>query len=292
MTAYISRLLHPANHAAGVRPRPRSRYEPDPGTSLDHGPIEIDHEWATEAEPGAGPRPREPRADYASTPAIGPATPHRLPTAPAEDAMPSTQRRQPNRQRPDGFPITNPVSADAPASLPDARFDIPAITPFSDTLSAGKNPDQPNAPSAVPVPTNPPSRPGEQTRPYPSPPRRDALAAIRQATARPPEQSTAAASFVASPEDPATRPAREVEPANRPRYPLPATPSQALRQQIVDAIVEPVRADPTEIIVHIDRIDVRAASNTQPPSAAPRQARAAPMSLDSYLRAQSRRRPG
>jgi hypothetical protein len=62
-----------------------------------------------------------------------------------------------------------------------------------------------------------------------------------------------------------------------------------LRQAIVDAITEPARADTTEVVVHIDRIDVRAPASSQSAPAATRRARAAPTSLESYLRAQSRR---
>jgi len=72
--------------------------------------------------------------------------------------------------------------------------------------------------------------------------------------------------------------------------PRPGTPA-GIRHAVASAVAEPVRAEPTEIVVHIDRLDVRSAAPSSTPTAAePRRARATPTSLDSYLRARSRSR--
>jgi hypothetical protein len=66
------------------------------------------------------------------------------------------------------------------------------------------------------------------------------------------------------------------------------TADAGLRQAIVDAIVEPATADTQEVNVYIDRIDVRSSSTNPPAPQQPRAPKAAPTSLDSYLRARSR----
>jgi hypothetical protein len=49
-----------------------------------------------------------------------------------------------------------------------------------------------------------------------------------------------------------------------------------------------VRVQGSEVVVNIDRIDVRAQAGTPTAAPEPRRARAAPTSLESYLRSKSR----
>jgi hypothetical protein len=71
-------------------------------------------------------------------------------------------------------------------------------------------------------------------------------------------------------------------------WPPAKSPDPAVRQNVVNAIAEPPAAHTTDIVVHIDRIDVRAPSTSAPPPE-PRRVGATPTSLDSYLRSRSRR---
>lgn len=288
MTAYVSRLLRRADRQTGIRPRPRSRYEPDPGTYLDHGPIEADREWS------------EQRADPPLPPVIERAiadVPRALPAAPAEGAIPAAKPRQLNREPPETSQPQAQVGAGAPVLAPNVpsldATPLPDAAPLlADSPTDWKVPDptdrideSPNANGA----SNPSPRIEEQVQAHSRHTMPEHVEAIRRAA--PQVSQTSSASPLPDPATDEPR-QREAVPAGRPRYSPRATPNPALRQRIVDALVEPVRADPTEVVVHIDRIDVRAAPSSQPPPAAPPRARAAPMSLESYLRTQSRRRPG
>jgi hypothetical protein len=297
MTAYVSRLLRGADRSAGIHPRPRSRYEPDPGTYFDPGPIEVDDERQTEfggtrdtpveldaAAPRTPGRAREPRTDYppqVNRPVIAD-PPTAAPAAPAGVAASGTPR-PPNRpQNEDSRPHV-PDRTDALTSLTDHQFAAPrtshAASPVAD----------PAAQPATPEPTAPPEGTGATI----PPPLRD-HEPIREMDRHADQTPLPATSFAAPRTDPVTGASRQrdAEQATKPRYSSAAMPDPTLRQRIVDAVIEPVRADPTEVVVHIDRIDVRAAASSQPPPATPRHPRAAPTSLESYLRAQSRRRSG
>jgi hypothetical protein len=83
------------------------------------------------------------------------------------------------------------------------------------------------------------------------------------------------------------------EPTRSTRQPAPAAkfPDPLVRQAIVDAIVEPAASQTSEVVVHIDRIDVHAHTGTAPSPPEPRRVRAAPTSLESYLRSRSRGGP-
>ncbi len=342
MTAYISRLLRRADRSAGIHPRPQSRYEPDPGTYFDPGPIEVDHEWQTgiggtagapeefdSAAPSTHGRAREPRTDYppqVNRPVIAD-PPTAAPAAPAEDTAAGTPR-PPNRQqnkhsRPHvpehaASPVADPAAQLAtpePTAPPAAPAEVAASgTPRppnrrqnklsrphvpEHAASPGADPaDQLETPETTTTPettgaTIPPSRIADGARPRPRQPLPDDEP-LREMDRHVGQTPLPATSFAAPRTDPPTGASRQrdVEQAAGPRYSPAAMPDPALRQRIVDAVIEPVRADPTEVVVHIDRIDVRAGASSQPPPAAPRHPRAAPMSLESYLRAQSRRRSG
>jgi hypothetical protein len=70
--------------------------------------------------------------------------------------------------------------------------------------------------------------------------------------------------------------------------PIIKSPDPVVRQTIINAITEPTHEQSTEVVVHIDRIDVHAPTSSPPPPVELRRARAAPTSLQAYLRSQSR----
>jgi hypothetical protein len=292
MTAYLTRLLSTASRPVGIQPRPRSRFEPE-----------------SEPFPGGGP-----------TPSVG--TFDEIPGDP-----PSAGR---DRTHPAGAPLNHPNAApntadavgittshEAETRRPSARFtvttpDSPTVAPHSPTaarrgprvvagteLAHGSRPDAASGVGAT-------SRPPREAA-LGSPPHDDLLGErVERAHPKPP--------YTAAPpdEDELSRPAlppiraadhvdavsldspsREAFAADLPDFhdkPLLGSPA-GIRHAVASAVAEPVRAEPTEIVVHIGRLDVRSsAPSTTPTAAEPRRSRATPTSLDSYLRARSRSR--
>jgi hypothetical protein len=307
MTAYVARLLPRQGTPAGIRPRPRSRYEPEPHTNLGRDP----REPSEEGEPADNLRG------------------HGEPSHDAQRAAPHTS---------DGDPkLTEPVTAQLISASRRQRATQPAPP------APGAHDDHPLNPTTNPrVATPDPERStrvarqvGEgSSQPHrdgptaddgasddwslpPRPPRNAALSVVDSGSATAPswpgassdpgrprpgpnaddDPFTAARGSAPSPTDPPPLANRADEtPVLRPD-PVYADQSygrhrgsldRALRQAIVNAVAEPVRVDTTEVSVHIDRIDVGTPASSAPPVAEPR-ARATPTSLDSYLRSRSRR---
>lgn len=322
MTAYISRLFSRAGPSAGIRPRPRSRYEPEPETYLGGGPVEIDWQYGEEelshdrtpkshahprhaADPaatleGAGEpglaqtfsvTARRPVAAVAAERTTAPAPPdqHRWNQLPnrdkTHDASPALRVEASVRTQPaEAVPAPPPSISHTPA-----RRVAPGDERRSDDVAVSVHPATP--PAAI-------VGPGQEQQSvhvrHPHARREPTLAAPGQES-QPPVASTRSAT---SPDRPVDLPAdtnvgvarrsATPEPIRAARSPRSNSPDPVVRQTIVDAIAEPARGETTEVVVHIDRIDVRTASSTAAPPPEPRRPRAAPTSLQSYLRARSR----
>jgi hypothetical protein len=312
MTAYIARLFTGPGPSTGIRKRPRSRYEPEPDAHLGRDPIGID-------APGSE---QEPLGDGA--PATSAERRHAATTVAAPGAAAPALSAEPADRQSDSVPAIAAIPAES--ATPPHRRDVgsplhdgdPRTTPHGDTPHADndfrRRPVEPAAASLPPKSVPATSR----TAPAPGDSRRSddlavsAHSAGPRATKSPPPRSDTAPqandaerhATVPRPETPPIRSANATGPANSavarhtptigpvradPASRPPAkSPDPAVRQTVVNAIAEPAAAHTTDIVVHIDRIDVRAPSTTTP-SAEPRRAGATPTSLDSYLRSRSRR---
>lgn len=334
MTAYVSRLFLRPGQSAGIRKRPRSRYEPEPETYLSRDPIEIDLEPGEEqlpadrtttihahrrhaVDPAATPEvPSESAPEQTFSALAGPtvaAVAPELTTPPARREQHDADQR-PNRGDPDDIAPAARIEASVRPQPGDA---MPASPPsISDTPAPRVAPGEDRRSDSVAVPVHsaiPPAaieEPGQEQSPHVRHARPHAL---RQPTPAAPEPRVPEAPRPDSepyapfsrPETSKTQPADTPaqadlaiahrsptpEPIRAPRLPGPnaKSPDPMVRQTIVNAIAEPVRAQTTEVVVHIDRIDVHTPTSTPPAPPEPRRARAAPTSLESYLRSRSRR---
>jgi hypothetical protein len=333
MTAYLSRLLPGYGRPAGIHPRPRSRYEPDPHINLDYAPLDLDQKAEDIFE---APRPPHvvstQRTDSGpGDGAVSPARPHRgksvapspvtAPRSPVADRSSHEIRREqlslgvshaPARidpaDRRNAPPSPSPVSPSAETWAPDGRAEV------SLRQTASIPPD-----SSRPVPRPPEaafgeSRSGQPDRPPPANiagPRPDLTPTQRPSvgkgenstpTGLPPgtgDYPSTTADFAAAPaattaldmfrhrDEPTSFGPDLLADTDRPRTSRTLDP--AIRQAIIDAVAEPSRAETTQVTVHIDRIDVHATASSAPPPPEHPRSRAAPTSLESYLRSRSRR---
>ena len=301
MTAYTSRLFSRAGSSAGIRPRPRSRYEPEPETYLGGGAVEIDWQSGEEelshdrtlrsqahprraADPAATleavsePVPAQGFPVSARPPVTAPPPEHTTAPAPPDQ---HDADQLPNRDNPHDASPALRVEASVRPQLADA---VPAPPLFiSDTPARPVAPGDNRRSDDVAVsmhPLIPPAamvQPGQEQSVH----TRNPHARHRPPAAPGPEHTNPDVAHRSATPDPIR--------AARPPRAKAKSPDPLVRQTIVDAIAEPARTEATEVIVHIDRIDVRAASSTPPPPLEPRRSRAAPTSLESYLRARSRR---
>lgn len=321
MTAYISRLLSGQSPAAGIRPRPRSRYELEPDTHLGGEPTITDlhddehHVWA-----------QQPRAGDAAPPDPGSApTGFGLPKPPPPPSFDHLIDRHARQSRPAAHTTTRAESAPSePARDHHRHTDIEIDTdqphsPAPPPHTAAPGHDQTSRPLPTPqhVTAQPHTpTPNTESTPAapPAPPAGPAATAVATSASQPahttgapvaappaPPAGQAATAVAASASQPAhtpPKPAQSTESRSLPTDPVrptrPATTRTAVldadvRQTIVNAITEPARAEPTQITVRIDRIDVHAPSPTPAAAPEPRRPRAAPTSLQSYLRSRSTR---
>ncbi len=325
MTAYLSRLFQWPGPSAGIRKRPRSRYEPEPETYLSRDSSEIDWESTDEEFPGD----RTPTSHGYRRQAAGPAAIPEVsskfeamqtfpgPAGPkAAFAAERTTRRapwdrydadqHPNRGNPpDPLPVEavfRSESADAAPSPSDTAepHAIPHGDPHPDYVAAPARSEFAPAAGEEAGRQRPTRAPHEkpQTGLQPTP---AALEPGLRAAPRPESKPYAPlARSATAPIQPATPTHADLSIAHRPstlepmrasRQPRPNAkpPDPAVRQTIANVIAEPVRERNTEVVVNIDRIEVRASSSTQTAPPETRRARAAPTSLESYLRSRSRR---
>jgi hypothetical protein len=314
-TAYVTRLLPQQGPPVGIRPRPRSRYEPEPQTYLGRDPREPSEQGEAARQPQgtpvvgaerehtqfpAGDREDQLASDKSvAAQSIAEVRRHQV-TAPAEPAAAAAGRSD------DGSIVTRTPRDAAPA--PDVRARV--------ARQAGEVPGKPRLDRRD---TRDQSLDGWSLPPRPH--RHPALSAIGPdpdphhgtATSLPAASSSATQPHPRPMMDDNPRPA-SLGPASRPAdQPLHVARADAppvrrqdlvradpsaerhsrsvdplLRQAIVNAVADPVRVETTEVSVHIDRIDIRSPSSSPPAPAEPRP-RATPTSLDSYLRARSRR---
>jgi hypothetical protein len=307
MTAYVSRLFpRPGRPAAGIRKRPRSRYEPAPETYLGHAPSEFDmepsdEELSADRTPTGHPHRRH-AVDPAATPNVisKPAPTHTLSASAGPTAPPDQfEADQPGEPGPnlgvEAAVRTEPADA-LPGSLASTS-DVPAtrVTPAN---------ERQNNYAAVPahseIPPAAMAEPGPERSVYP---RQGGRPSGRPRMPASPEPAVnAARGTQPEKEAPLTEPATSLQPTNarahgdlsathHPPTPWPnaKSPDRAVRQKIADAIAEPMRVQTTEVVVNIDRIDIRTPTTSPPAPPEPRGARAAPTSLESYLRSRSRR---
>jgi hypothetical protein len=328
MTAYISRLLSRQGPPTGIRPRPRSRYEPEPDTYLARDPIEIDREpvdvddlsrpqgtrsFHAADNPADTVRPAE--AVSAQTISVphqpGPEAASRRPTPPAPAQRGDND--QPNRRSggqtstaPHVSATVGPQAPDEPPAHPsNSHTPAPAVAPrpHAGEDRRTENVTGPKHSANAPVSTTEPAQDELSSR------RPDLPHASRPAAPSAPEPGHSPAT--PWPAEPKSARPWAADPIDKPAQPEPGDEGQGLRsdatyahrlqqsatrsvdpvlrQTIINAIAEPGRADTTEVTVHIDRIDVRAPSSTPSAAAEPRRARATPTSLESYLRSRSRR---
>jgi hypothetical protein len=304
MTAYISRLVSPGR-PAGIRPRPRSRYEPEPETYLGADPIEVHVQTQSEMDHvRAGPllsvdAPQRPapqgtggqqsRAGLAeSVAAVAVSNPG--PSAPRIVAAESTGRPAPPQRSGAPFDLgDDDAHAEGgrhePRPAPDIQARVAALNavptaapPIAgvprDPLAAGQH--HPSNHVAVTVPPLTGPRPAAQDARVesihaPAPPAADTGSGTT------PRRHDAQGSVAAAPPTLATG-----------ATPITKSPDPVVRQTIINAITEPTHEQSTEVVVHIDRIDVHAPTSSPPPPVELRRARAAPTSLQAYLRSQSR----
>jgi hypothetical protein len=315
MTAYISRLFPRPGPSAGIRKRPRSRYEPERETFLGSMPIDVDLESGDEELPSdrgrANSSYRRHAADAATTPEVrsepdsGQAfSAQASPTAAATGALtprpvPPGQlnaEQVPNGGVSHGPVLTSPVSiSGAPAPRiepPDARR--------SDDVGAPAHPAIPPVAIADPGREQPVQPRHERWQSHRDPTPEASEPAVRASPpphSQPNTASTGSAGSEAPSTDTPAHPGQSVVYGSPKPDPIHAglsgpnakSPDPAVRQRIADAIAEPGRVHNTEVVVNIDRIDVRAPVSTPTAQPEPRRPRAAPTSLESYLRSQSHR---
>ena len=317
MTAYVSRLFPRPGPSAGIRTRPRSRYEPEPETYLGHYPSDIDLKPSDEELP-ADHMPtnhayRRHAAEPADTPnAVSKPAPGQTFSAPARPTAPPDRHDADQLSEPDnphqpapalgveaavrtdpthGVPGSSASTSDTPATrvrrdnnrqTDDAAIPLGLAAPPAATEEAGQNQsvharhegqqsDRQPTPAAPESPNR--SAPRPNSEPYP-------LLTQPETSPIQPINTPNAARHPPTP-----------DPIRASRLPRPnaKSPDPGVRQKIADAIAEPVRVQSTEVVVNIDRIDVRAPTSTPTTPPEPRRARAAPTSLESYLRSRSRR---
>lgn len=342
MTAYVSRLFPRPGSSAGIRKRPRSRYEPEPETYLGHAPGEFDME-PTNEEPSADRTPtnhayRRHAAEPAATPNVVPKpAPRQTLSAPARPTAPPDQHDADQLAGPDNHQLAGPGVPHPPAPTLGAEAAVrtepadavPASPASISDTPAGRIIGEHRQSEYVAVPVHsaiPPAPTGELGQEQSAYPRREGRQSERRRT--PAAVEPAVRATPGTPSEPHTEPnirltqpaASPIQPSDTParadlsapdrsptlsaadrsatpdpirasRLPRPnaKSPDPAVRQKVTDAIAEPVRVQNTEVVVSIDRIDVRAPANDPPAPPAPRRARAAPTSLESYLRSRSRR---
>ena len=350
MTAYISRLFSPSR-PAGIRPRPRSRYEPDPETYLSADPIEahvqtesgMDHRRAGPIAPEHalqrpaprstdGPQSRTGSAESVAAVVVSTSGPpalrqvaaeHTNPPAPPQrsaapfeldhgDPHPDGGRQEPAPAPdvwawvvpPEGVPAAAPPISDVPAGpvaagRPRQTGDVAVAAP----PLTGPPPVAEGVPvesTHVPVPHRP--APPAANSGIGTPPRVVSVTGPAAPSAAEPPHAVsvtgqAAPSAVAPTEPDNAQPGPATQDLIAAAVPARATgathinnsPDPVVRQTIINAITELAHEQITEVVVHIDRIDVRAPASSPPPPVELRRARAAPTSLQAYLRSQSRR---
>jgi hypothetical protein len=295
MTVYLSRLLSPGR-PPGIRPRPRSRYEPESATpftlrSEDLATIDYADDSAEgigAAEPDsdvvvdAGETARsmttvrahsEPvEVDAPRPPALA-----RSATSPAVSAADNTAD------------LGEPQSITAPTT-PAHELDAsrPAVTPQAgirshghESVSAAWEPERHDRPEVITPPARPlSSRP--ESRPLPPPRGRPQESTADPVSEIQPSQTTRTGDDGTDTGNPG--------PVAAPRMSqhLPRFVDAAVREAIAGAIAGPDRAEANEVNVYIERVDVQAAKASSEPTSSPRRPAAAPTSLDSYLRSRSR----
>jgi hypothetical protein len=314
MTAYVSRLFPTPGLSAGIRKRPRSRYEPEPDTFLGSRPIDVNLESGDQQLPSGRGRAntsyRRHAADAATTPGAlsepgsGQAfSADASPAAAATGAVtpPPVPPGQLNVERVPDSDILHDPGLTSPASISDAPAAgiAPPDARRSDDVGALAHPAIP--PAAIADPGREQRvqarHEGRQSHRDPTPETWDP--AVR--TSPPPHSQpntapTGSAGSVSASTDTPAHPGQSVVYGSPKPDPIRAglagpnikTPDPAVRQRISEAVAEPVRVQGSEVVVNIDRIDVRAQAGTPTAAPEPRRARAAPTSLESYLRSKSR----
>lgn len=319
MTAYLSRLFHGPGPSTGIRKRPRSRYEPDPDTYLSHDPIQVGSEPQEEQRPAdaaaSSHTRRHDAVEHAARADVDGDSPSgqslSRPARPTGESVaaelitrsaPRDQHdadRLANRDNPDDTAPASREQASDPSTPADALLRRPSISddaaPYvasgddgpATTEEAGDEQSvhvQHQLRHAQRHSTPPASQPSARAA---ARPRSEPFTDLARPVFSPPPSAAVPITADAGNAHPSATP----EPNRGTRLPAPAAkfPDPLLRQAIVDAIAEPAAAQNNEVVVHIDRIDVHAHTGTAPSPPEPRQVRAAPTSLESYLRSRSRR---
>jgi hypothetical protein len=302
MTAYLSRVRL-TGQEAGIRPRPRSRYEPDPATRVANSGMEVEEvDYQVEAE------------------RLGPtATLRRARAAPSVD-VPTDQPRSAREQAirfASSAQVMSTAHPERPGS-PDA--DVAAYAAFQSPVdtreAAGGTLPQSIWPTArersvaagpVPAETDwradspssdtssrrdghreaPPARQAVRSTSSLAPDRRATTGDI-DVTVDAPATSRRASGERATGDDARTAPKPDLDDGGALVSRPPRLVDSGVRRAIANAISEPERAEPNEVNVYIARIDVQAPSPRMEASQ-PRPSKASPTSLESYLRARSRR---
>jgi len=321
---YLSRF-RPAGSGPGLRPRPRSRFEPAPASPVDGpgitgpglslppaldeagdvaaelgpdpphphlaGPAAAHSEWELPPAQAAVPEPAPPGGEPTPAPAAATASPPRPSHAPATRPAPGGQRPRPARNAPPepAPPGGEPTPAPAAATASPPRPSHAPATGGSGQQAAGNVADFPAARTGTGGQASPGSRPGA-VAPAPEP--------------APPEPPPAAHRHVGRPGQPADGLADRVQAMARwlrdadaaahaqatarpPAGPQPAGPGRVLAW--------PGPAVHPDVTVTIGRIEVKAPA-PDPPPAPPRlgETRRRVPSLDDYLesRTRVRGRPG
>jgi len=205
---YLSRF-RPAGSGPGLRPRPRSRFEPAPASPVDGpgitgpglslppaldeagdvaaelgpdpphphlaGPAAAHSEWELPPAQAAVPEPAPPGGEPTPAPAAATASPPRPSHAPATRPAPGGQRPRPARNAP-------------PEPAPPGGEPTPA------PAAATASPPRPShAPATRPAPGGQRPRPARNAPPEPAPPGGEPTPAPAAATASPPRPSHAPA---------------------------------------------------------------------------------------------------
>jgi hypothetical protein len=306
MTAYVSRLFPRPGPSAGIRKRPRSRYEPAPDTYLGHVPSEFDMEPSDEECPAE----RTPTGDSTRQRAADPArTPQAVSKPHPRHTLSTTAGHIQPPEHFDTDQLTEPgptsgleaaVRAEPADELPGSLASVSDLPAIRITAGNGRQSEQAAVPARSEIPPAATAEFGQERHAYPGQERRPSGRPRMPASPEPAVNATRGTQS----EPDAPRTATSLQPTNAPSHgdlsplyrpptprlsPNPKPPDLAVRQQIVDAIAEPARVQTTQVVVSIDRIDVTAPTNSPPASPEPRRVRAAPTSLESYLSSRSRR---
>lgn len=287
MTAYLNRLLPRAGRPAGIQPRPRSRYEPEPSHFPGGGLASYVETFDLEAFDDISGEP--PRTEAGQQRSGVPEASRSVPGSnPPPAVNPTTSAGAELGPAPTRFIATSdphgaPVGARSAAAEDTHLAPTTAIPHHSEVVQAVVSTHLARRPEVSdPVHIDAPNRREETSHPI-----RASAAITPDTTAVSPAIPTRIRLADKVNTAPDAAPPHFEAPAIRIE---PSLASAAGIQHAVAAVVaEPARAEPTEIVVHIDRIDVHSgAASAARIAAEPRQARATPTSLESYLRNRSR----